>query len=116
MQPGPLVGDVVKFCGSRTEKQVSCIGQGARHRDLLADLGDVRLAGVTPGCAVARGLENDHYQIDFIKDGPTEMWNLCRLCHWHHHLKTHAGYAITGGPGGWEWSAPLSETNPVLTA
>jgi hypothetical protein len=37
VQPGSLVGDVVKFCGSRTEKQVSYIGQGARHRDLLAD-------------------------------------------------------------------------------
>jgi hypothetical protein len=71
---------------------------------------------VVPGCDVARGLENDHYQIDFIKDGPTEMWNLCRLCRWHHYLKTHCGYAITGGPGEWEWQAPASETNPVLTS
>jgi hypothetical protein len=38
---------------------------------------------VVPGCDVARGLENDHYQIDFVKDGPTEMWNLCRLCLLH---------------------------------
>jgi hypothetical protein len=44
VQPGPLVGDVVKFCGSRTGKQVSYLGQDARHRELLADLGDVRLA------------------------------------------------------------------------
>jgi len=71
---------------------------------------------VVPGCHVARGLENDHYQIDFIKDGPTEMWNLCRLCHWHHLLKTHGGYAIRGGPGEWEWHAPQTEENPVLTS
>ncbi len=71
---------------------------------------------VVPGCDVAKGLENDHYQIDFIKDGPTEMWNLCRLCRWHHYLKTNSGYTITGGPGDWEWNAPASESNPVLTS
>jgi hypothetical protein len=71
---------------------------------------------VVPGCDVARGLENDHYQIDFIKDGPTEMWNLCRLCRWHHYLKTNSGYTITGGPGDWEWNAPAPESNPVLTS
>jgi hypothetical protein len=71
---------------------------------------------VVPGCDVGKGLENDHYQIDFIKDGPTEMWNLCRLCRWHHYLKTHGGYAISGGPGNWEWSAPASGLNPVLTS
>ncbi|HXQ59523.1 MAG TPA: DUF222 domain-containing protein, partial [Acidimicrobiales bacterium] len=69
---------------------------------------------VVPGCDVARGLENDHYQIGFVQDGPTELWNLCRLCRWHHYLKTHCGYAITGGPGDWEWEAPGSEKNPVL--
>jgi hypothetical protein len=71
---------------------------------------------VVPGCDVAQGLENDHYQIDFMSDGPTELWNLCRLCRWHHYMKTHCGYAITGGPGSWEWQAPLSEKNPVLTS
>jgi len=70
---------------------------------------------VVPGCAVAKGLEIDHYQIAFENDGPTELWNLARLCHWHHHLKTHCGYAITGGPGSWEWLAPESERSPVLT-
>jgi len=38
---------------------------------------------VVPGCDVAKGLEIDHYQIAFENDGPTELWNLCRLCHWH---------------------------------
>jgi hypothetical protein len=71
---------------------------------------------VVPGCDVAKGLEIDHYQIAFENDGPTELWNLCRLCHWHHHLKTHCGYAINGKPGAWEWSGPVSEENPVLTS
>jgi hypothetical protein len=71
---------------------------------------------VVPACDVARGLQIDHYQIDFHKDGPTELWNLCRLCRWHHYLKTWCGYAIVGEPGRWEWNGPESEENPVLTA
>jgi hypothetical protein len=69
---------------------------------------------VVPGCDVAKGLEIDHYRIAFENDGPTELWNLCRLCHWHHHLKTHCGYAITGKPGSWDWRAPESDRSPVL--
>jgi hypothetical protein len=69
---------------------------------------------VVPGCDVAKGLEIDHYQIAFENDGPTELWNLARLCRWHHHLKTHCGYAITGEPGSWKWRAPASERSPVL--
>ena len=54
---------------------------------------------MVPGCDVAKGLEIDHHQIAFENDGPTELWNLCRLCHWHHYLKTHCDFAITGEPG-----------------
>jgi hypothetical protein len=71
---------------------------------------------VVPGCDVVRGLEIDHYQIAFEDDGPTELWNLCRLCRWHHHLKTHCAYAITGEPGSWEWNGPTDVENPVLIA
>jgi hypothetical protein len=63
---------------------------------------------VVPGCDVAQGLEIDHYQIGFAEDGPTELWNLCRLCRWHHYMKTHCGYEITGEPGSWRWNAPAS--------
>jgi hypothetical protein len=70
---------------------------------------------VVPGCDVRQGLETDHYKIGFAQDGPTELANLARLCHWHHYLKTHCGYQITGDPGSWEWTAPASESNPVLT-
>jgi hypothetical protein len=69
---------------------------------------------VVPGCDVAKGLEIDHYQIAFENDGPTELWNLCRLCHWHHHLKTHCDYELSGEPGSWEWSAPAPERSPPL--
>ena len=71
---------------------------------------------VVPGCGVAKGLEINHYQIAFENDGPTELWNLCRKCKWHHHLKTHCGFVITGEPGAWEWHAPESDRSPVLTS
>jgi len=39
---------------------------------------------------------------------------LCRLCRWHHYLKTHCHFRITGEPGSWEWHAPSDAGNPVL--
>jgi hypothetical protein len=61
---------------------------------------------VVPGCAVAYGLEIDHWHVDFADGGPTELANLARLCAAHHHLKTNAGWRLTGGPGRWDWVAP----------
>ncbi len=61
---------------------------------------------VVPGCDVTKGLEIDHHVIPFAEDGPTELWNLCRLCRWHHYLKTHCDYELSGEPGSWEWNAP----------
>jgi hypothetical protein len=71
---------------------------------------------VVPGCEDTQRLEIDHYKVPFHLNGPTEMWNLCRICHWHHHLKTHCGYALVGEPGTWEWRTPVDESNQVLTA
>jgi hypothetical protein len=71
---------------------------------------------VVPGCDVSQGLEIDHYRIGFAQDGPTELWNLCRLCRWHHYLKTHCDYVLAGEPGSWEWNPPDSDSNPVLTS
>lgn len=68
---------------------------------------------VVPGCEVTKGLEIDHYKIAFEHLGPTEMWNLCRLCHWHHQQKTHRGYSLSGDPGSWRWDAPLSAGQPL---
>lgn len=67
---------------------------------------------VVPGCDVSKGLEIDHYKIPFGQGGPTEPWNLCRLCHWHHYLKTHRGFAIVGDPGAWEWRSPPCGQGP----
>jgi hypothetical protein len=72
---------------------------------------------VVPGCDIERGLEIDHFKVPFAEGGPTELWNLARLCKWHHYLKTHCGYALEGEPSQWEWRAPPSaERNPILTA
>jgi hypothetical protein len=61
---------------------------------------------VVPGCTVALGLEIDHWQIPYSKGGPTELWNLARICKFHHRLKTYEGYDLSGGPGKWEWRPP----------
>ena len=61
---------------------------------------------VVPGCDVAMGLEIDHWQVDFGDDGPTELANLARLCHFHHSMKTYRGFKLAGGPGKWEWHPP----------
>ncbi|MBA3628914.1 MAG: DUF222 domain-containing protein [Actinobacteria bacterium] len=60
---------------------------------------------VVPGCDVGRQLEIDH--IKAVTDGgPTRLDNLARLCRWHHYLKTHRGYRLSGGPGSWRFANP----------
>ncbi|MBA3630885.1 MAG: HNH endonuclease, partial [Actinobacteria bacterium] len=60
---------------------------------------------VVPGCDVAHHLEIDHIQA--VSDrGPTRLDNLARLCRWHHYLKTHRGYRLSGGPGSWRFYNP----------
>ena len=60
---------------------------------------------VVPGCGRTFGLEYDHI-VEFALGGPTSLENLCRLCGPHHAQKTHKGYRISGGPGGWQWLPP----------
>jgi len=45
--------------------------------------------------------------IDFVKDGPTELANLARLCGPHHDMKTNGGWKLGGGLGRWTWDPPL---------
>jgi hypothetical protein len=59
-----------------------------------------------PGCGKALGLEIDHREVDFAKDGPTALDNLVRLCPAHHALKTYGACAVRGAPGGWNWLNP----------
>ncbi|MDE3085882.1 MAG: HNH endonuclease, partial [Acidobacteriota bacterium] len=61
---------------------------------------------VVPNCTVALSLEIDHWRIPFAEGGPSELWNLCRLCRFHHRLKTYDGFRLVGGPGNWEWLPP----------
>ena len=61
---------------------------------------------VVPDCHVSLSLEIDHWKVPFAKGGPTALWNLARLCHFHHQMKTYEGYELRGGPGRWEWVAP----------
>jgi hypothetical protein len=64
-------------------------------------------ACVVPGCGKRFGIERDHSMIDFVKDGPTELANLARLCAPHHDMKTNGGWMLGGGPGRWTWDPPL---------
>jgi len=61
---------------------------------------------VVPGCGKTRNLEIDHRLIPFAEGGPASLENLARICHHHHFLKTHEGYALEGGPGAWVWVHP----------
>lgn len=60
---------------------------------------------VVPGCKSSFRLEIDHIK-EFARGGPTALSNLCRLCAYHHRLKSVSGYRIEGGPGAWRWVAP----------
>lgn len=61
---------------------------------------------VVPGCDVSLSLEIDHWKIPFAAGGATALWNLCRICHFHHQMKTYDGFSLRGGPGRWEWVPP----------
>ena len=65
---------------------------------------------VVPGCHAHLSLEIDHWKIPFAKGGPTELWNLARLCRFHHQLKTYEGFELRGGPGAWEWVGPTGSS------
>ncbi len=60
---------------------------------------------VVPGCSSTFHLEADHI-VEVNRGGPTSLANLCRLCRYHHSLKSRRGYRIVGGPGSWEWLPP----------
>ena len=49
------------------------------------------------GCHVDRHLEIDHNTL-VSEQGPTALWNLCRLCRFHHHHK-HAHQERVEGEG-----------------
>jgi len=71
---------------------------------------------VVPGCNVSIDLENDHYVIPFCEGGATELWNMARICRFHHKLKTYDGFVLRGGPGRWEWIGPSDVADPAARA
>jgi hypothetical protein len=62
---------------------------------------------VVTGCGKRHGLEGDHWRVDYEDGGATCLDNLARLCPEHHALKTYGGWRLEGGPGHWDWIAPL---------
>jgi hypothetical protein len=62
-------------------------------------------ACVVPGCSTDRDLEVDHVR-PIADGGCTELANLCRLCRFHHYLKTHHGWRIGRQGKRWLWEGP----------
>ena len=61
---------------------------------------------VVPGCGATRFLEADHIQT-VLDHGPTQFNNLVHLCHFHHGLKTNAGYVVyRDHKGTWHFDPP----------
>ena len=61
---------------------------------------------VIPGCDQGQCLQIDHWKVDFAKHGPTQWWNLVRLCPHHHRLKTQGYFHLDRTPdGGWTFTA-----------
>ncbi len=61
---------------------------------------------VVPGCDVAQGLENHHWDVDYATCRHSTLAGLARVCHWHHGLLTYGGYVLRGEPGSWEMRGP----------
>jgi len=61
---------------------------------------------VVEGCRVRSHLEIDHID-GWALTRVTTLDRLARLCAWHHHQKTFDGFRLEGGPGHWEWCAPV---------
>jgi hypothetical protein len=59
-----------------------------------------------PGCDVALGLENHHWDVDYVTCKTTSLSGLARVCHWHHGLLSYGGYTLEGEPGSWVMRGP----------
>jgi len=61
---------------------------------------------MVPGCDVALGLENHHWEIDYVACKTTSLAGLARVCHWHHGLLSYGGYKLEGESGSWVMRGP----------
>ena len=85
-------------------RKVVHLGRGipARVRTALLERDPVC---VVPGCGVANDLEIDHVR-PVAEGGRSELANLCRLCRFHHYLKTHHRWRISRRGKRWLWEGP----------
>ncbi|MEA2826233.1 MAG: hypothetical protein QOG43_672 [Actinomycetota bacterium] len=60
---------------------------------------------VVPGCCVDSDLEIDHIR-PVASGGRSQLANLCRLCRFHHYLKTHHRWRISRAGKRWLWEGP----------
>lgn len=68
-------------------------------------------ACVVPGCAVAIGLEVQHFSGGpTCPDGADGQVTMCRP---HRRLLTYEGYELRGGPGAWDWVPPATPVGAV---
>ncbi|HVA02220.1 MAG TPA: hypothetical protein VMU64_00620, partial [Acidimicrobiales bacterium] len=61
---------------------------------------------VVPKCDVAHGLQNHHWDVDYVKCKTSNLAGLARVCAWHHGLITNEGWKLTDRGGSWEWREP----------
>jgi hypothetical protein len=73
---------------------------------------------VVPGCDTGLGLQNHHWDVDYVECKTTSLKGLARVCSWHHGLITYEGWVLDGGAGSWRWREPPGgcrfETGPPI--
>ncbi len=67
---------------------------------------------VVPDCDVRKGLEFDHWKIDYKDGGRVSLDNLARLCHFHHYQRTYQDFVLSGGTGHWRFDPPARPKPP----
>ena len=110
-----MLGDaVVKLLISRGVDVVSVVHLGrtvtAHQRSALEARDPVC---VVEGCSARHHLEIDHVD-GWALTRRTTIDRLARLCRWHHHLKTYAGYRLEGSPGRWRWCGPAPPEGELI--
>ena len=61
---------------------------------------------VVPGCDIAQGLENHHWDVPYAECGTSTLAGLARVCQLAPRSDHYDGYELTGGAGSWEMRAP----------
>jgi hypothetical protein len=102
-----ILGDSLLELVMTEGKDVKTVCTNSRYirRALRVALEERDQTCCVPECEMSDPLEIDH-RSDYSKGGETSLENLARLCPYHHHLKTHRGWRLEGGPGSWRFVRP----------